>query len=108
MNMDIDSTIWSGLPKDIVNYILLFDEKIKYRKGKYVNQLSKNSEIYNLLEKIPRPIYHTTYYIESLYELSVNFTDGKKKLYFMYFIKYNISRIYYYNNEKIDGIYYLL
>lgn len=55
MNLEL---VWCSLPSDIVNYILLFDNVIRYRRGKYINQISNSnsSNIYNLLLKIPRPI----------------------------------------------------
>lgn len=45
------------LPKEIINTIINYTDKIVYRHGKYIDRLQKNDDRYNLIKQIPRPIY---------------------------------------------------
>jgi hypothetical protein len=47
--------IFKDLPQDIISHILLYNNSIKYRNGKYMNQISKTDERYKLLKRI-KPI----------------------------------------------------
>jgi hypothetical protein len=51
-------------PQDIVNLIIQYDGRIKYRKGEYINCISKNDYRYNVLSKlkIPTPVKYTMEY----------------------------------------------
>jgi hypothetical protein len=40
------------LPSEIINVVLEYDGRIKYKKGKYVNVIHKHDERYSRLEKI--------------------------------------------------------
>ena len=40
---------FSSLPEDIIHYILSYNDKIKYRNGKYMDQICKNDKRYKLL-----------------------------------------------------------
>ena len=40
-------------PQEIVHRILEYDGRIKYRHGKYMNQIAQDDYRYHLLRKIP-------------------------------------------------------
>ena len=40
------------IPKELINIILEYYGKIKYKNGKYVNIIHKNDEIYNIIKPI--------------------------------------------------------
>jgi hypothetical protein len=42
------------LPLEIVHRILEYDGRIKYRNGKYMNQISKTDKRYEMLLNVPR------------------------------------------------------
>lgn len=47
----------NNLPKEIINIILEYDGRIRYRNGKYIEQLNKEDKIYQCIkEKIQKDI----------------------------------------------------
>jgi hypothetical protein len=52
-------TVYAQLPQVLKNLILEFDGKIKYRRGKYINQLKVDDPIYQCLLQIPKRVIHT-------------------------------------------------
>ena len=57
--MVVVSTIFQGLPQDLLHIILSYNGTIKYRNGMYMNQLSNDDARYGRLLSIKQPIYHT-------------------------------------------------
>ena len=58
------------LPEDIVRNILSYNNKIKYRNGKYMNQICKTDERYKLLLKMQR--ISNDIYNENVYGVYIN------------------------------------
>jgi len=49
--------VYNQLPKEIINIILEYDGRIKYRNGKYIDQINKEDKIYNSIkEKIKKDL----------------------------------------------------
>jgi hypothetical protein len=66
------------VPFEVLHIILSYDGSIKYRNGKWMNQLSNKDGRYDLLRSIPRPmpsINNDLYFCFILY-----FTNKKYKL----------------------------
>jgi hypothetical protein len=47
------TTTLASLPKDIVNHILDYTGQIRYRQGKYMNQIARDDPRYSLLLTVP-------------------------------------------------------
>ena len=43
---------FSEIPEELLHIILLYDGRIKYRKGNYVNIIHKNDERYNIITPV--------------------------------------------------------
>jgi hypothetical protein len=68
--------MYHNLPIDIINMILLYDGTIKFRNGKYMNQIQKNDPIYDLLKKISKPYMISKKYIHNGFTIRVDLSDG--------------------------------
>ena len=51
-NLKKKNLSYNMFPQDIVNKILEYDGRIKYRKGKYINQLSISHDKYSKIVKL--------------------------------------------------------
>jgi hypothetical protein len=95
--------IWKILPNDILNIILKYDGKIKYRNGKYINQLNIKDRKFNLLNQIL--IIKTNLKIKKYFSYNSNKDIG---FYFrIQFTNIKIAGIIcdYYDNEYIISFY---
>lgn len=69
------------LPDEIIHMIINYTDVVVYRHGKYINRIGKNDNRFNLLKKIPKPIFSNYYILLRLINRDM----------FGYFIKYNFS-----------------
>ena len=47
------------LPVELVHHILEYDGRMKYRNGKYMNQITKDDDRYKMLQQIPQIVTYT-------------------------------------------------
>jgi len=102
----------SHLPQDIIHYILSYNGKIKYRNGKYMNQICKEDKRYKLLLKIPpiksNKIYknvYETFIIGHVYD-EIVYKDTNTELY-IDLKKEKVIYIFCYDFENNPEIYHL-
>jgi hypothetical protein len=65
-------TVYAILPQELKNLILEFDGKIKYRQGKYINQLKLDDPNYQCLLQIPKKVYSNVDDTQWLVSLKIN------------------------------------
>ena len=102
--------IFQNLPKELIHIILSYDGKIKYRNGKYINQILREDERYHIFKIIPKPRF---WLVDGGFECLINFTG--KYTFIIYY--YTIQRVpvsvddgttsYYYRDPKtLNNIHY--
>ena len=60
--------IYSKLPLELIYHILLYTGIVKYRNGKYIDQIPRTDERYKLFDSIPK---HRVFHIANKYILYV-------------------------------------
>ena len=73
--------VFSKLPKELIHYILKYDDKIYYRNGEYINKIPKYDPRYKIIEPIPKRM---RFYVRSDFPLPpedgfsiyINFTNN--------------------------------
>ena len=68
------------LPMEIVNEILEYEGRIKYRNGKYINQIHKYDDRYYILLTIQKPFIYPFPILGMLYYSRISFTNKKYTL----------------------------
>jgi hypothetical protein len=88
------SAFRSKLPLELIYHILLYTGIVKYRNGKYIDQIPKTDERYKLVDSIPR---HRVFYIANKYIMYVmlKIVNGCK----------SISMKFDFENNKIEYAY---
>lgn len=88
---------FTNLPLDIIHHIISYNDIIKLRNGKYMNQLSKIDGRYQMLQKIPTP--RILDFRDGTFQLVVVFTKHScesQQLRFHYNIHTRIMTLQYY------------
>jgi len=67
------------LPLEIIHHILEYDGRIKYRNGKYMNQIAQDDDRYHLLRKIPVFHWDKWYSGNNYYVYRINYNDNASR-----------------------------
>ena len=105
---------YNELSKEIINIILEYDGRIKYRNGKYIDQINIEDKIYNsikekikkdlsLVKRINYNVKLSNYYYN--YAIINNISMEYYNLHFNYNISINV-KLNISNSKKIYGIYF--
>jgi hypothetical protein len=92
----------NSFPKDILHLILDFSGAIKWRHGKYMNQIPKSDERYEIMKTIPLKKEHS-------FSQFILMNDGRVVKYILYHVIVRLDRKTQFNfqimsstNEEID------
>jgi hypothetical protein len=98
--------LFCDLPLDLIYHILVYTGIVKYRNGKYIDQIPKTDERYQLLGTIPR---HRVCFINNKYILYVFLkvtSSHSKYMGVNYDFQYNLIEYCYCNLLKEGKIKY--
>ena len=87
-------------PLEIVHRILEYDGRIKYRHGKYMNQIAQDDYRYHLLRKIP-VFRRDDWYSGDFYVYRMNYKNNEEHHMIVYIFDESIS--YLYKNKDFDS-----
>ena len=72
------------LPLELIHLIVAYDGRIKYRNGKYINQIAPDDNRYKMLQQMPQiqPFYHHFFYMKILDSRNINVIYCEKHIKF--------------------------
>ncbi len=94
--------IFNKLPNELLQMIMSYDDRFKYRNGKWISQIPKSDSRYNVIKNINRTIVVTHNMISFIIlgkecHLTIfgGFANHRISIdYYYRFVKYNYNRIY--------------
>lgn len=97
-------SIFSKLPKDVINICISYTGKVNYRFGKYINRIDKNDKRYEIIKKIQTN--KKCFQYNDMYRIFINLNHFSLQ----YVLNMRINRIRYtFINNKIKYYkYYIL
>ena len=93
---------YNNLPQEVIYHILSYTDAIKYRNGKYMNQISKTDKRYKLLLKIPRGIYLYKYTPPSFH---IRINNKLDYIYVVYINNHFCKYVYVFNRGERSNYY---
>jgi len=88
------------LPVEIIHRILEYDGRIKYRHGKYMNQIDPDDYRYHLLRKIP-VFQRDNWYTGNFYVYRIHYNNKENHNMVVYIFDGSIT--YLYTGKECDG-----
>ena len=81
--MNINLQIFAGLPFEIIKIFMNYDGRLKYRNGKWMNQIDKNDKRLLLYDTIPKPYLRKDEYTlpgrhDGDFHIAITFTKKKR------------------------------
>ena len=104
--------IFAKLPKELINSILPYDGRIKYKDGIYTNIISKNDSRYDLLSKLKYPTmvkytHLVDCFIQEHFEYIIDFNEQFHLSAFNLSIPPTKITYFFHTNLEIDNRYYI-
>ena len=89
----MEINLFAGLPLEIIKSIISYDERLKYRNGKWMNQIDKKDKRLLLYDTIPKPYVnlHLPRRHEGDFHISITFIS-KKQLKQLYIYSYWVGK----------------
>ena len=88
------------LPMEIVNEILEYEGRIKYKNGKYINKIHKYDDRYDILLTIQKPFIYPVPILGILYYSIICFTNTKYSLTVVMNKVFNNINVYFEGYDK--------
>ena len=102
-----DMTMFSKLPKDVINICISYTGKLNYRFGKYINKIDPNDERYKMIETIPKSSFFYNEYACRIFinikEFGLEYTINERtnRIRYCFIHKHKYSKHYTFDANNI-------